>query len=55
MPGKTPDGETRHIEAAVRQQIRDERSAAEQLALLDARPGESRKERARLIKMLEAS
>lgn len=38
----------RRERAEVRQTARDKRSAKKQLALLDGRPGESRRERARL-------
>lgn len=40
----------RRVEATARQEIRNKRTAAEQLAILDTLPGESKKERARLKK-----
>lgn len=46
--GKTPWQVARSERAIVRQEDRKARTAQEQLALLDGRPGESRRERARL-------
>jgi hypothetical protein len=54
-----PDGSSRHTckfealkarqeNAALREKARARRSSEEQLALLDGRPGQSRRERARL-------
>jgi hypothetical protein len=48
MLGKTPYQEARAIGAAKRKEARDARSIDEQLALLDQRPGESKRERKRL-------
>lgn len=52
-PGKTPEQERRAVAAALRQEERDQRSPAEQLAELDHRPGDSVRERARLQKLIE--
>lgn len=48
MPGKTPHQEARAIGAQRRREHRDVRTTEEQLALLDQRPGESKRERKRL-------
>lgn len=48
VTGKTVDQLARAEAAVIRQAERDERTAEEQLALLDQRPGKSRRERARL-------
>lgn len=48
MSGKTPHQEARSIGAARRKELHDARTAEEQLALINERPGESRRERARL-------
>jgi hypothetical protein len=47
-PGKTPYQEARALGAKLRLAHRETRSTEEQLALLDARPGESKRERKRL-------
>lgn len=39
---------TRRAEALERQQIRERRTAKEQLTILDKRPGEAKRERAKL-------
>lgn len=51
--GKTPEQAFRAESAALRRAAREQRSPAEQIALLDDRPGESRRERARLTKLLD--
>lgn len=43
----------KQIEAKQRQDLRAKRSAAQQLAILDKSPGESKRERARLAKFIE--
>lgn len=43
----------RKREATERQVRRDQRSASEQMTVLDGRPGESKKERARLCRQLQ--
>lgn len=48
VPGKTPDGALRQEGAARRQAAREGRTSAEQIALLNGRPGASAKEKARL-------
>lgn len=48
IKGKTPWQAARAENAQKRQAMRDDRSPQEQLALLDDRPGESKRERARL-------
>lgn len=48
VTGRTVNQVVRYANAVDRQAKRDERSDAEQLALLASRPGESRRERARL-------
>ncbi|MBO0676914.1 hypothetical protein JRC04_05515 [Mycolicibacterium sp. S2-37] len=48
IPGKTPEQVRRAEGAATRQAKRDERTPEQQLALLDSRPGDAVKERARL-------
>ena len=53
ITGKTVDQAARTLAAMARQEIRDQRSPAEQLAELDSRPGESRRERKRLEKVIE--
>lgn len=44
--------DARRARALKRQEVRDSLSAKEQLALLDKRPGQSAKERARLEKLI---
>lgn len=48
IPGKTPWQAARAEQAVDRKILRENRTTAEQLELLDQRPGKSAKERARL-------
>lgn len=48
VPGKTVLQQARSIGAVPRRERREARTAAEQLALLDERPGKSARERMRL-------
>lgn len=51
IKGYTPDRLRRSQEAAERQKAREERGVQTQLALLDTRPGNSSRERRRLLSM----
>lgn len=46
---------SRHQQAEMRHDDRAQRSPQEQLALLDTRPGESRRERAKLTRLVSAA
>lgn len=48
VSGKTVPQMIRYAKAVDRQELRNERTAQQQLALLDERPGNSARERARL-------
>lgn len=50
VDGKTPHQLARSIGAARRKELHDARTVEEQLALINERPGESRRERARLLR-----
>lgn len=50
VSGKTVPQVIRYAAAVDRQEVRDARSTEQQLALLDERPGNSARERARLVR-----
>lgn len=54
IPGKTPWQAARSEGAKKRQAERDARTPAEQLALLDTRRGQSKREREHLLKLIAA-